>query len=57
MEEKNKIVMFSQEVKELKSSELLKCLCCDGTGYVEGEYYDEVQSCLTCSGSGHFNYI
>ena len=36
-------------------SEQLKCLCCDGTGIVEGESYDDKQSCLTCSGRGHFN--
>ena len=36
-------------------SEQLKCLCCDGTGIVEGESYGDKQSCLTCSGRGHFN--
>ena len=36
-------------------SEQLKCHCCDGTGIVEGESYDDKQSCLTCSGRGHFN--
>ena len=41
--------------EENKRSEQLKCLCCDGTGIVEGESYDDKQSCLTCSGRGHFN--
>lgn len=29
------------------------CSCCDGTGYCEGEHYDDLQACLTCGGSGH----
>ena len=29
------------------------CHCCDGTGYCEGEHYDDLQPCLTCGGSGH----
>jgi DnaJ-class molecular chaperone len=29
------------------------CPCCDGTGYCEGEHYDDLQPCLTCGGSGH----
>lgn len=29
------------------------CPCCDGTGYCEGEHYDDLQACLTCGGSGH----
>lgn len=35
-------------------SEQLKCDCCDGTGLVEGEHYDDVQGCLTCNGRGTF---
>jgi hypothetical protein len=31
----------------------LSCPCCDGTGYCEGEHYDDLQACLTCGGSGH----
>ena len=29
------------------------CPCCDGTGYCEGEHYDDLQACITCGGSGH----
>lgn len=28
------------------------CLCCGGTGYCEGEHYDDLGSCMTCGGSG-----
>ena len=35
-------------------SEQLKCDCCDGTGMVEGEHYDDLQSCNTCLGKGTF---
>lgn len=35
-------------------SEQLKCDCCDGTGLVEGEHYDDLQGCLTCNGRGTF---
>lgn len=31
-----------------------KCECCNGTGIVEGEHYDDLQPCLTCNGSGRF---
>lgn len=33
-------------------SERLKCDCCNGTGIVEGEHYDDLQSCNTCLGRG-----
>jgi DnaJ-class molecular chaperone len=36
-------------------SEQLKCPCCNGTGYVEGEYIRDKEGCLTCNGRGHFN--
>ena len=35
-------------------SEQLKCDCCNGTGMVEGDYRDELESCLTCNGRGTF---
>ena len=35
-------------------SEQLKCDCCDGTGVVEGEHYDDLRSCNTCLGRGTF---
>ena len=35
-------------------SEQLKCDCCKGTGMVEGEHYDDLQSCNTCLGKGTF---
>lgn len=35
-------------------SEQLKCDCCSGTGMVEGDYRDELESCLTCNGRGTF---
>lgn len=31
------------------------CLCCAGTGYIEGDSVDDLQSCLTCNGSGKLN--
>ena len=65
MRNKDKLDFINQIVKETEKqltihsvvlqSEQLKCLCCDGTGIVEGESYDDKQSCLTCSGRGHFN--
>ena len=45
-------------VNEAQSKALLlhdvskSCPCCDGTGYCEGEHYDDLQACLTCGGSG-----
>lgn len=33
-----------------------KCLACNGTGYVEGEHYDDLQGCHNCLGSGYFEY-
>lgn len=39
--------------KELKKGEEIPCPCCDGTGYCEGEHYDDLQPCLTCGGSGY----
>jgi DnaJ-class molecular chaperone len=38
----------------VEQSEQLKCDCCNGTGMVEGDYRDEVESCLTCNGRGTF---
>lgn len=35
----------------------LKCDCCNGTGMVEGDCIDELESCLTCNGKGSFNYL
>lgn len=35
-------------------SEQLKCDCCNGTGMVEGDCIDELESCLTCNGKGTF---
>lgn len=32
------------------------CVCCDGTGIVEGEHCDDKQSCLTCNGKGFFEW-
>ncbi len=28
------------------------CGCCNGTGIVEGEHYDDLQGCMTCNGRG-----
>ena len=35
-------------------SEQFKCDCCNGTGMVEGEHYNDLQSCNTCLGRGTF---
>lgn len=32
------------------------CHCCNGTGIVEGEHYDDKQSCRTCNGKGFFEF-
>lgn len=54
MKENNKIVKFNQEVSELKCKEQLKCVCCKGTGIVEGEHYDDLYACANCLGKGTF---
>jgi len=35
-------------------AEQLKCDSCNGTGMVEGDHIDELESCLTCNGRGTF---
>ena len=37
---------------ELNLHSVSECCCCNGTGIVEGEHNDDLQSCLTCNGSG-----
>jgi hypothetical protein len=37
-----------------EQSEQLSCVCCNGTGMVEGDYRDELESCLTCNGRSTF---
>lgn len=37
-----------------KQIEQLNCDCCNGSGMVEGDYRDELESCLTCNGRGTF---
>jgi hypothetical protein len=41
---------FLDELKDYCDIE--KCLCCNGTGTVEGEYVEDIESCLTCNGRG-----
>ena len=43
-----KYIFILNKKSEIKNS----CPCCDGSGYCEGEYFDDLQPCLTCSGSG-----
>ena len=57
-----KVIKETQAIRELVltipvvvgQSEQLKCDCCNGTGLVEGEHYDDIQGCLTCNGRGTF---
>ena len=41
---------FIAELKQKCNS--VKCECCQGTGYVEGDDRDELEGCLTCNGRG-----
>lgn len=52
--DKDRIDKFNIEVSVLKRNKQLKCDCCNGTGYVEGEHYDDIQGCNTCLGRGTF---
>jgi DnaJ-class molecular chaperone len=46
-------LLLNELVSENESLHLVSyCECCDGTGYIEGEHYDDIQACLTCNGSG-----
>jgi len=54
MKNKERKERFNVEVSKLKCNEQLKCDCCNGTGMVEGEHYDDLQACNTCLGRGTF---
>ena len=36
----------------IKTSLFDDCKCCEGTGLVEGEHFDDKQPCMTCNGRG-----
>jgi len=54
MEENKKIIKFNQEVSELKSSELLVCYHCKGSGEVSYSG-GKKQECYMCNGARVIN--
>jgi len=44
--------------EKIKSENLIieNCECCNGTGLVNGEHFDDIQGCHNCLGSGKLKY-